>query len=314
MAILTGDPGQDTLIILGLIFVVVLALGLSRYVGLKVFGSVSAVGDAGAMFIYYVPIALLTFGFVADIISQSFKFSIGSIVGGAFMTLNGAIGYVLKNGISLPSFSSVVSAPAAAVEQVVEGVPSTNPFRAAADTVEQVVDNVVPSTNPFRGGASQFCSVPGLENFDNKYNPQNIFVTVTVLIYYMIGQWESGNASRTVVPGVTLLLIVVSQIVTMVGYGCLDPWWSPIVSIVSGFLSGIIGFHIVKAINGSDTPFIANQTGPKTAGGFGTTEAPTTDATKPADSSKCSQPTDQDEFVCDLYKNGELITSNITSS
>jgi hypothetical protein len=71
---------------------------------------------------------------------------------------------------------------------------------------------------------------------------------------------------------------------------------------------GISGYHIGKAINGGNTPFIANQTGPTTPGGFSDVEAPPTDATKPADGSKCAEASG-DDFVCDLYKNGELVST-----
>jgi hypothetical protein len=150
-----------------------------------------------------------------------------------------------------------------------------------------------------------------LENFDNKYAPQNILVVTAVMFYYMIGEWESGNASRTTVPGLTLLITVLSQIGIRYTNGCLDPWWAPLVSIVGGAVVGIGGYHIVKAVSGSSTPFVANQTGTPTTGGLSSVEAPPTDAAKPADGSKCAEASG-DDFVCDLYKNGQLITSTVS--
>jgi hypothetical protein len=132
------------------------------------------------------------------------------------------------------------------------------------------------------------------------------------MFYYMIGEWESGNANRTIAPGVALLATVLGQIGVRYSAGCLDPIWAPAVSIVAGAAFGIGGYHVVKAVSGSSTPFIQNQTDKTTAGGFSSVEAPVTDATKPADGSKCAEASG-DDFVCDLYKNGELITSTVSS-
>ena len=128
------------------------------------------------------------------------------------------------------------------------------------------------------------------------------------MFYYMIGQWESQNGARTVAPSVALLITFGLQWGAMAYKDCLYHWWSPLVAFVGGAAFGIVSFQIVKAINGANTPFIANQTGPTTPGGFSDVEAPVTDATKPADGSKCAEASG-DDFVCDLYKNGELVST-----
>jgi xanthosine utilization system XapX-like protein len=264
-------------------------------------------------FIYYIPVALVSFGFIADIISQSFKFSIGGLVAISALILNGLIGMLLGTRSVAEVAKAVAAAPAAVVSNVANAVSEGNPFSAAAPApAPALAPDGVPTTNPFRGGGRELCAFPGLENFDNKYAPQNILVTTAVMFYYMIGEWESGNASRTISPGVALLLTVVSQIGVRYSSGCLDPWWAPLVSIVGGAGIGIGGYHIAKAINGGKTPFIANQTGTPTSGGLSGTEAPVTDAAKPADGSKCAE-ANGDDFVCDLYKNGELITTTVSS-
>jgi hypothetical protein len=267
-------------------------------------------------FIYYIPVALVSFGFIADIISQSFKFSIGGLVAISALILNGLIGMIVGTRSVAEVAKAVAAAPAAVVTNVANAVSEGNPFTAAAPATAPAPapamdSDGVPTTNPFRGGGKELCSFPGLENFDNKYAPQNILVTTAVMFYYMIGEWESGNANRTISPGVALLITVLSQIGVRYSSGCLDPWWAPLVSIVGGAGIGIGGYHIVKAINGGKTPFIQNQTGTPSSGGFSSVEAPPSDAAKPADGSKCAE-ANGDDFVCDLYKNGELITSTVS--
>jgi hypothetical protein len=320
MGILTDNTALNAWIIVGLILAVGAALGATGFLGLSTYKFLGAIGipQTFLKFIYYIPLALLTFGVIADIVSQSLKFSIGSLVGVVAMFLNWCIGALVKyfssSSSAIPKLPSVPTLDEAykAAETVTSNVATA--AETAANAVTEAANNpfgVAPPPEPdlgMLGGALEACSFPGLERFDNKYAPQNILVTTAVMFYYMIGQWESGNASRTVVPGSALAITVLSQIGIMYSSGCLDPWWAPLVSIVMGAGFGISGYHISKAINGGNTPFIANQTGPTTPGGFSDVEAPPTDATKPADGSKCAEASG-DDFVCDLYKNGELVST-----
>jgi hypothetical protein len=313
MGILTSNPYENAWIILGLAAATMASVGLIGATGFLAY-SKTPLGDILTKFVYYIPVALLSFGFVADIISQTFKFSIGSILGVVAMALNGLVGAGLSRGSVVAAVTAVAAAPAAVVSNVANAVSEGNPFTSSAPApapapAPTLDADGVPTTNPFRGGGKEVCAFPGLENFDNKYAPQNILVVTAVMFYYMIGEWESGNASRTMVPGLTLLVTVLSQIGIRYTHGCLDPWWAPLVSIVGGAAVGIGGYHIVKAVSGSSTPFVANQTGTPTTGGLSSVEAPPTDATKPADGSKCAEASG-DDFVCDLYKNGELVSTS----
>jgi hypothetical protein len=306
MGILTSNPYENAWIIVGLIIAAAVSLGSVGALGYTAFKFLSGLGipQTGTKLIYYIPVALLSFGVIADIISQTFKFSIGSLVGVVAMIANGLIGMGIPKGTVANVVESVVAAPAAVAEAATRAATTvTDAATSALDEYGNPVEN-----NPFRGGGSELCSFPGLEKFDNKWAPQNILVTTAVMFYYMIGEWESGNADRTIAPGVALLVTVLGQIGTMYSSGCLVPIWSPAVAIVAGAGFGIGGYHIVKAISGSSAPFIANQTGTPTTGGFSSVEAPPTDATKPADGSKCADASG-DEFVCDLYKNGELVST-----
>jgi uncharacterized membrane protein YgdD (TMEM256/DUF423 family) len=321
MGILTDNTALNAWIVLGLMAATAIGLGATGFAGLKAYQFLAGLGipQTGVKLIYYFPVALLAFGVIADIISQTFKFSIGSLVGVISMIANGLVGMGVPKGTPTTiaaavteAASTVAAAPAAVAEVVSQAVaPAADAWETARTFPPKLLTPaMLRAQTPFTGGGSEFCSFPGLENFDNKWAPQNILVVTAVMFYYMIGEWESGNANRTVAPGLTLLVTVLAQFGTMYSSGCLDPIWSPAVAIVAGAVFGISGYHITKAINGSSTPFIANQT-TKTAGGFSGVEAPT-DATKPADGSKCAQANDDDQFVCDLYKNGELVTTTVS--
>jgi hypothetical protein len=338
MGILTDNTALNAWIILGLIAASGAALGATGFLGLKTYQFVSGVGipQTFLKFIYYIPLALLSFGVVADIVSQTFKFSIGSLIGAAAMIVNWCMGalvkYIFSSSSATPALPSVptlneaYNAAAAVTSNVATAAES------AANAAAEAANNPFGVASPpepdlgIRGGALEACSFPGLERFDNKWAPQNILVTTAVMFYYMIGEWESGNSQRTVVPGVALLVTVLSQIGVMYSSGCLDPWWSPIVAILGGMASGGIGYGVVKGTNKNLLPFNTDISSTPTSGGLRSVQAPTptsgfsgveapmvapTDATKPADGSKCAEASG-DDFVCDLYKNGELITSTVS--
>lgn len=322
MGLLTSNPFENAWIIVGLIVAAGVSLGSIGALGFTAFKFLSGLGipQTGTKLIYYVPVALLSFGFIADIISQTFKFSIGSLVGIVAMIANGLVGMGVPKGAPTTiaaavtqAATTVAAAPAAVAQAVTHtNIPAVGEVASWLPDIPPLPFNApVPPPAPSRGGGNEFCSFPGLEKFDNKYAPQNILVTTAVMFYYMIGEWESGNADRTVVPGIALLVTVLGQIGVMYSAGCLDPIWSPAVAIVGGAAFGIGGYHLTKAVSGGSVPFIANQT-TKTAGGFSGVEAPT-DATKPADGSKCAE-ANGDDFVCDLYKNGELITTTVSQT
>jgi len=313
MGILTSNPYENAWIILGLIAATMASVGIVGATGFLAYTK-TPIGQILTKFIYYVPVALLSFGFVADIVSQTFNYSIGGIVGILAMALNGLVGAGLSRGslgqAAQAAVAAVAAAPAAVVTNVANAAAEVNPFSApapapaAAPAPAPALDSDgVPTTNPFRGGGSELCSFPGFESFDNKYAPQNILVTTTIMFYYMIGQWESGNASRTVAPGLTLLVTVLSQVGIRYTHGCLDPWWAPLVSIAGGIAFGSGGYQAVKAIKGATD----SSKGTTPSSSLSGSEAPV-DATKPADGSKCAE-ANGDDFVCDLYKNGELVST-----
>ena len=293
MGILTSNSYENAWIILGLIVATIASLGIVAATGFFAYTK-TPIGQILTKFIYYVPVALLSFGFVADIVSQTFNYSVGGIVGIIAMALNGLVGAGLSRG----SVGQAVEKAQEVATEAVSNIP------AVGEVTSWLPDIPGPPPPPSaqQGGGAEVFSFPGFGGFDNKYAPQNILVTTTIMFYYMIGQWESGNANRTMAPGLTLLVTVLSQVGIRYTHGCLDPMWAPLVSIAGGIVFGIGGYHAVKAIKG--TTDSSKGTTPSSLSG---TEAPT-DATKPADGSKCSEASG-DDFVCDLYKNGELVST-----
>ena len=94
MGILTDNTALNAWIILGLALATVIGIASTGFAGIKAYQFLAGLGvpQTGTKLIYYIPVALLSFGFIADIISQTFKFSIGSLVGLIAMLANGLVG------------------------------------------------------------------------------------------------------------------------------------------------------------------------------------------------------------------------------
>jgi hypothetical protein len=180
------------------------------------------------------------------------------------------------------------------------------------------------------------CGIPGMANIGSQLAPQNILFTSTVLSYiasyvtakpYTNVQWIPGTVftqpissqtySGIAWAGVFAVWALQTVIFNMTGChsssGWLFAWGSganrilpPLYGLAGGMLvGGIAGWQIssldkTAGIQPGNKPTPEEATGPlstqqKLASGTGT----------------CSATGDDDQFVCEAYKNGELVTSTI---
>lgn len=193
--------------------------------------------------------------------------------------------------------------------------------------------------NPYPSG---YCDVPGFTWAANKMAPVSIVLTQTILWFHMIKDWDTGNASHTAAMGTGSLLMFALQWYGLSKNGCLP-------SYRTGVYSPIISLLISVGVAGISYEVIKNM--PVSAGGGGGTPGPGKIKPIPAipgsdklvcpagykmgpggdcekvlgpggtqfeaqiavgGEQKTSAPVDdQDAFVCEAYKDGELITSTI---
>lgn len=216
--------------------------------------------------------------------------------------------------------------------------PVQGPLTADA-TVEQL----------FRGGAgfridpypSGYCDVPGFTWAANKMAPASIVLTQTILWFHMIQDWATGNTAHTPMMGTGSLLMFALQWFALAKNGCLAQYragvYSPILSLiisiaVAGASYGVLKNMPVSASGGGGGPSKVKPI-PATPGSdkfvcpSGYKLGPSGDCEKmlgPGGSQfveqilvggqqKTSAPVDddQDAFVCEAYKDGELVTSTI---
>jgi hypothetical protein len=99
---------------------------------------------------------------------------------------------------------------------------------------------------------------------------------------------------------------------------CLITWIGILTSVGVGSLVGVLTFGLTAGLMPQNIPYMSTEkfTTLSMIGPLGKTAPPSLvkdDASSaPSNVEKSSKPDDKDEFVCDLYKNGQLVTSTIS--
>lgn len=190
--------------------------------------------------------------------------------------------------------------------------------------------------NPYPSG---YCDVPGFTWAANKMAPVSIVLTQTILWFHMIQDWATGDSNHTIMMGTGSLLIFALQWLGLSKNGCLESYrsgvYSPIVSLIISIAVAGASYGVLK-----NMPATTGLSGPATVkpmpaipgssklvcpGGYKL--APNGDCERilgPGGSKfeaqilvggqqNTSAPVDEDQdaFVCEAYKDGELITSTI---
>ena len=166
------------------------------------------------------------------------------------------------------------------------------------------------------GGTNSYlntCSLPGFAWLENDIAPQGIVMSMTILSYLLYELWDHGLFEQSIGLSVTTGIVFLLQSVNLIGSGCLDNYrfknWSILIALAIAVSAGTSSYAIQKRIWGSVTMPSTNskQT-------LGTTSAKSAFETiiSVGEKSGQSEPVnDQDQFVCEAYKDGELITSTI---
>jgi len=241
--------------------------------------------------------------------------------------------------VANPFTSAAVPAAAAAVAATPAVSSAVNPFEDSANDSE----DGVPSTNPFRGGATDLCSLPGFEWLENKIAPQGIVMSMTVLWYLMIELWDTGAGPQSMALGITSAITFGLQWFVLHRSNCLTSYkygtYSAIIALIMGITFAGTSYGIQKQLakyrgksnvppvpSGSPGTFVCppgtsasidGQSCQSILGPGGV--APSAVGSSKSESiinvggsnEKSQAVDDQDQFVCEAYKDGELVTSTI---
>lgn len=161
----------------------------------------------------------------------------------------------------------------------------------------EIPDNVRASFNP--------CSIRGLGMFDISNSPMGIAALSSVFAVYLLDMTVNSKRSSNDVlvylgfSGAVFGLNLFSYS-TFKCYG--DSFGAiakaTILPLLLGFLAGGVGFATLKSTFPAYLPLDAHHMA---------------DPALPSKHSTCAPPNDQDQFVCDAYKDGKRITSTVVS-
>jgi hypothetical protein len=218
--------------------------------------------------VLFLPHILTIFGFIADALSQDFRYSIGSIIGFLSIFLNYGMSMLIGKVVGMAS-----STPAA--------VPP-------------------PVTG---GGGPEGCFIPGFDSFVSDYSSAPLVVTISVMTYYLIDMIVNRGFYSSISPLVTMLAFMISQTWVLNSNGCFAKFSGLGVPLAfSSIIGGLIGwgaYATVVAVAPERLPSVVYTQ---------RTSSPTTRSPVPGGSGcaggQCGAPADDDQFVCDSYING----------
>lgn len=219
--------------------------------------------------VLFLPHILVVFGFVADALSQDFRYSIPSIVGFVSLILNWGAGLAIGKAMGMMS-------PTPAPSGLVGGSYDTG------------------------------CSVPGFEWLSSSYSSAPMVVTFTIMSYYMIDLWQNRGFGSSVSSMIATAAFSIAQFIILKTNGCFTSFSNPAIpfatSAVLGLLFGGSAYGIVQAIdrNRLPTTVYARET---------QTSSPAPSKKPSCPDGTCAAPSDEDQFVCDTYVNGMPVTA-----
>ena len=238
--------------------------------------SFAAVRDIATKLFLYLPTSLVLFGFIADAIQEEFRYSIASLIGLFSVFLNSFIGLLINLFVKNPT--SVLT-------------------------------------------TGQGCTVPGFEALESIFAPQGIVLPVSIFTYFFIDFGVNRPPSENIGTAVLFAVYLFTHIFVLWSSNCFSKyyWSSPFVTVLLGLVIGGVlgatGYGIVRGVSPDKLPSGMYVSPPSSDG---------TPSKKPlgpggtplgASSSsvgRCSAPNDQDQFVCEAYKNGKLVSSTIS--
>lgn len=169
---------------------------------------------------------------------------------------------------------------------------------------------------------SFWCTIPGLERLESPYIPTAFLATSLIYVYFLT--WAANTGAPAGRIGTMFGITLVAQLgayymgncsqsyASIAGPGGLLNVLLPI--ILGGIIGAITAGSAIAADKGHYNPFIPTTNGATGGGGDGgglhnTLQAP------PKNDSGHSQPVqgggDENTFVAELYKNGQLVTSTL---
>lgn len=179
----------------------------------------------------------------------------------------------------------------------------------------------IDSSTSFAGVTiADVCAPPGLGCLQTSFAPLGILLNTSILTSHVFESLDTGNRSNAITTGSLTLGAFILEWFTLGTKGCIQKYkyghFSPILSLGLGTLAGYTAYNAMKTF--SLESFTQSYTAegifhpppapekPKSSSGSSERKiviGPQPETNEPVD--------DQDAFVCEAYKDGELVTSTI---
>lgn len=257
---------------IGVIIFAALAFALSQPTMREALGRVF--GNFSFAVTNFIPFAFITFGIIADVIGQEFRYIFVTITGFVAILVNWAAKFFLE-----PLF----------------GVNSQ-----------------------LGGGDQGWCFIPGLESFESRATPMNVVSTTAIIVYLMIFGGTERQIGQNVALYVIMPLLLCVQLLAFYFGGCTPYYSSGLGGIATAMVIGtVVGATMYGIVQGAmperspfansknmASPMMQNSAKPPVGSPLG----------KPSTGGKCSAANTDDDnaYVCEAYKNGQLVTESIT--
>jgi hypothetical protein len=221
----------------------------------------------------FIPLGLITFGFIADTLGQEFRFSIPSIMA--------ICAVILNKIIALMAEPYLVKATT--------GASSTGDMWCFVPGLEILESKLFPMNFIVMGSILTYYLIYALLN-------RNTSINISLIVAFLL------------FPAIQFIAFYLGGCMQYYALGA----WGNIGSWLIGIGIGGATYAIVNALDPSKQPFIrANYSGPVPAApsAYGSSNPVTT----PQTGAKCSaaDTNDDNAFVCEAYKNGVLVTEKI---
>jgi len=172
-------------------------------------------------------------------------------------------------------------------------------------------------------GGLVWCTIPGLESVESPYFPTAIMSTAIIGFYYMCWAWSTP--SRLSWPlGLFFSIVYLVQLLAFMNGECAASYIPPFGGIVGSILIstvlGILIGTISWASTGKQTKFSpfniplgspSGASGSTCLPGYREVQGACVEATTTGGHSQQVQGGDENTFVAELYKNGQLVTDSI---
>ena len=319
--------GITMAVVLSIVGVIAIGLGI-RYPTVPI----SLFQNGVEPYMYHLPNTLFVYGFIADILNVQYHRSIQSFTALALLSLVklfewGNVGQRVGEGIS--SLGMASSIPSLFTAAAVGTAAAYTAPTATAVIATAIIATAIASVGI---QPSNKCTIPGLLGYlDTKIAPTNIMLTMTVMWYALFEDWSNGVGSNTAFLGITTMLLFIAQCFSYYVSGCYNqynlPLWAPLIALVLSIVSAVTSFYINKKLihysyQDSSAPVESLIPGvfvcpsgqiPDGKGGCMLSSTPPRETPiVVGEPSRQTQPLDDnDQFVCEAYKDGELVTSTI---